>query len=186
VIVDLGAGEGGGAVRAARSDAQTLVLAVDADAAAMARPSRLAARPPRKGGLPNLVFLAGAAEELCPLLPGRVDELRIVLPWGSLLRAAVRAEPWFVDLMRTVLRPGGRVVLLVSVTERERSTGLRALDDAAVQELAGAYRGAGFGVCTARPATRDDVDALGSAWAHRLGVPDRRQAWRLELIRNQT
>jgi 16S rRNA (adenine(1408)-N(1))-methyltransferase len=151
----------------------------------MARPSRLAARAPRKGGLPNLVFLAGAAQELCSLVPSRVDELRIVLPWRSLLRAAVLAEPWLLDLLHAVLCPGGRVTMLVSVTERERTTGLPVLDESSACALVSAYGAAGFGARSARLASRDDVAELGSTWARRLGVPERREAWRLELVRNQ-
>jgi 16S rRNA (adenine(1408)-N(1))-methyltransferase len=151
----------------------------------MARPSRLVARAPRKGGLPNLVFLAGAAYELCSLLPARVDELRIVLPWGSLLRAAVLAEPWLLDLLQTVLRPGGRVILLVSITERDRTTGLPVLGESSVRSLLRAYACAGLETWSARLATRDDVADLRSAWARRLGVPERREAWRVELMRNQ-
>jgi 16S rRNA (adenine(1408)-N(1))-methyltransferase len=185
VIVDLGAGEGAGAVRAARSNPRWLVIAVDADASAMARASRLAARAPRKGGLPNLLFLAGNATELRGLLAGRVDELRVVLPWGSLLRAARTTKPWFVDMIASALSCTGRATIMLSVTSREGAAGLEPLDDHAARELASAYEACGLRVYAVRRATREDVDRLGSSWARRLGVPERREAWLLELEANR-
>jgi hypothetical protein len=54
-----------------------------------------AARPVRKGGAPNALFLTGDAIEALLLLRGRVDEVRITLPWGSLLRAVLDGERAF-------------------------------------------------------------------------------------------
>ena len=52
-------------------------------------------RAERKAGLGNALFLAGDATEALQLLHARVDELRIVLPWGSLLTAVLDGERAF-------------------------------------------------------------------------------------------
>jgi 16S rRNA (adenine(1408)-N(1))-methyltransferase len=95
VIVDLGTGDGAAVVQAARSSPEALVIGVDANAAGLVDVSRRAARPLRKGGLPNALFLSSDATEALKLLEGQLDELRITLPWGSLLRWVLSGERAF-------------------------------------------------------------------------------------------
>lgn len=179
MILDLGTGDGAAVLRSARGDADALAVGVDTDAAAMREASRRAARKPARGGLPNAIFLAGTLVELPSLFDARVDVLRVTLPWGSLLRSAINAEPAFVaDLLR-VLRPGGRFELLVSVTGRDLAVGEDVLDQAGAEALASAHRACGFTGVFVAPATQADVDASGSTWAKRLGIPERRPAWLL-------
>ena len=94
-IVDLGTGDGGAVVHAARRHPEALVIGVDTNASGLAEVSRRAARPPRKGGLPNTLFLAAEASAALALLRGRVDQVYVTLPWGSLLRAVVEGEKEF-------------------------------------------------------------------------------------------
>jgi hypothetical protein len=42
--------------------------------------------------LPNALFVVADARVALERLCGRVDELRITLPWGSLLRAVLEGE----------------------------------------------------------------------------------------------
>ena len=43
--------------------------------------------------------------------------------------------------------------------------------------FARAVQTSGLRLTACRPARRDDVAALGSSWAKRLGIPERRPAW---------
>jgi 16S rRNA (adenine(1408)-N(1))-methyltransferase len=181
LALDLGTGDGAAVIRRARHDAAALVIGVDPNAAAMRDASRLAARQPKKGGLPNALFVLAAAENLPSELDGRVDELWITLPWGSLLRGAVCAEPWLVDGMHRLLRPGAEVGMLLSVTQRDASMGLPVLDAGSIHALATTYRTFGFTPLDARAATLEDVRESGSSWARRLDIPRSRPAWRLRL-----
>ena len=90
--MDLGTGDGAAVVRLARRCPDALVIGVDASADELVDASR---RASRKGGVPNAVFLVGDAREALELLGGRVQELRIVLPWGSLLRPILDGEEAF-------------------------------------------------------------------------------------------
>jgi 16S rRNA (adenine(1408)-N(1))-methyltransferase len=94
-MVDLGTGDGAAVVRAARQQPAGLAIGVDTDAASLREVSRRAAALPRKGGLPNALFLVGEANEALGLLHGCVDELRITLPWGSLMRAVLEGDLGF-------------------------------------------------------------------------------------------
>jgi 16S rRNA (adenine(1408)-N(1))-methyltransferase len=82
-------------LRLARRDPQSLVIGVDTNASGMVDASRRAARPIGKGGAPNAIFITADATEPLLLLHERVAELRIVLPWGSLLRAVLEGERRF-------------------------------------------------------------------------------------------
>jgi hypothetical protein len=54
--------------------------------------SRRAAKPADKGGLPNALFVVGDAWQALTATTARIDEVRITLPWGSLLRAVLEGE----------------------------------------------------------------------------------------------
>jgi len=72
----------------ARACPEVLVVGVDTSADGLVETSRRA----HKGGLSNALFLVGDATQALCMLQGRVDEVRISLPWGSLLRAVLEGE----------------------------------------------------------------------------------------------
>lgn len=71
------------------------MIGVDTNASGLIDAARRTRRPARKGGLPNALFLVGDASEALALFTGRIDEVRITLPWGSLLRAVAEGERAF-------------------------------------------------------------------------------------------
>src|SRR5688572_11342903 len=139
----------------AAAEPGSLVLAIDAAAPAMAESSRRAARSPRRGGLPNVVFLASAAEALDPVLDGAADLVSILFPWGSLLRGALGLETEVTGAIARLVRPGGRVSMLLSVAPRDGVAGVPCLDEAAVAEVAVRLGGRGLRLveaCVVSPA----------------------------------
>lgn len=157
-------------------------LGLDADASRMREASVRAARPAAKGGLTNAWFAVAAAEALPHELDGRVDVLTVTLPWGSLLRGSLGPEPWFIDAVQRVLRPGGELWLLLSVTPRD-GLAISELDEGSLLGLAHGYEAVGWQVLDARPAIADDIRVSGSSWAKRLGIPARRPAAVLRVRR---
>jgi 16S rRNA (adenine(1408)-N(1))-methyltransferase len=79
-------------LRLARACPDALAIGVDAAAAGLRQASRRAHRPLRKGGLPNVMFLVADATEALTAFDGKAGEVRITLPWGSLLRDVLRGE----------------------------------------------------------------------------------------------
>jgi 16S rRNA (adenine(1408)-N(1))-methyltransferase len=150
----------------------------------MREASDRASRKPARGGVPNAIFLAGTLEEIAALgcLAGAVTEVRVTLPWGSLLRAAAIPERTFLASVAALIQPGGRLQLLLSVTERDSEPGLSLLSAGRAATLAREYEAAGFTVAAVRPATAADVESSGSSWAKRLGVAMRREAWLFETF----
>lgn len=86
-IVDLGTGDGRAVLRTARACPDTLLIGIDTNAAGLVDTSR------RAGA--NALFLVEDATSALRALEGRVAELRIVLPWGSLLRRVLEGEREF-------------------------------------------------------------------------------------------
>jgi hypothetical protein len=157
-----------------------LALAIDASHEAMRDASRRAARPARRGGLPNARFIASGVQQLPTELAGLASFVTVHFPWGSLLRAAVGADPDGAAAIARLVAPGGRLRLLLSAAERDgRAGGLVSLDPGAV---VAAYRGLGMEARACRPASADDLAAAHSSWGRRLLSSGRdRRTWLIEL-----
>jgi hypothetical protein len=163
-------------LRAARRDGECLAVGLDTDAAAMREASHRAARPQARGGLPNALFLAADGLAVPDVFHGRLDEARITLPWGALLRATLAPDADFGRRVVATLRPTGVLRLFLSLTERDaRGPGI--LDEPSAAEVVARWQRHGLRCRELRPATASDVANLGSTWAKRLGIPARRPAW---------
>jgi 16S rRNA (adenine(1408)-N(1))-methyltransferase len=184
VVADVGTGEGKSVLRRARRDPGTFFVGIDAAAEPLADASRAAARKPHRGGAANALFLVAAAEALPGPLAGRVDEACVILPWGSLLRGFCTGDPGVVGPVAGLLRDGGRLEVMLSVTEAEASGGLPPTREKRLVALLPAYAALGLECLELREAGAADVERLSSSWARRLGIPSRRTAWLLVLRRN--
>lgn len=125
----------------------------------------------------NALFAVAAAEALPQELEDTVTSLSIDLPWGSLLRGLIDPSPAVLGGIARVLRPGGQLTALLSITERDRGT---PLGPASIDRAA--YARCGLTVTGWRPGTIVEVVASDSSWAKRLG-PGRRPVWKLTARR---
>ena len=164
---------------AAAAQADRLVVGVDASAAAMAVASRRAGATPRRGGLPNALFVVAAVEALPRELDGVADLVTVHFPWGSLLRGLLGADLATMAALTRVMRPGATLSMLLSSTARDRGAGVEPIQERALHALAAAYGRHGLTVTEARPATSADVAAARSTWGKRLGAGVQRPAWLL-------
>lgn len=181
--MDVGTGDGRFVLRTARSEPQTLVVGIDADATSMMDTARRASRKADRGGAPNALFVVSAAEALPAEMAPIADRVTIHFPWGSLLRGLLRCEPQIILPIVRLARPRALVSMLVSVTNADHATGLRPLDVRSVSELATEFDARGVELVNARPATDSDIRAANSTWAKRLAAGGRREAWLLEFRR---
>lgn len=180
MIVDLGTGDGRAVLARAAADPHAFVIGIDANASAMAESSRRAARGRGARRLANAWFAVESAEALPGPLANVASTVTIVMPWGSLLRGVLGLDAAVLDGIASIVAPGGRVEILVSVTPKDAVEGLASLDRDAEAAIANAWAAAGFALVSMRPATAGDLRETRSSWARRLG--DRR-AWRIELVR---
>lgn len=124
----------------------------------------------------NARFVVAAAEALPGELAGAVAAVSIYFPWGSLLRGLVDPSPMVLGGIARVLRPGGSLTALLSITERDGGTplGPGSIDRAA-------YARCDLAVAAWRGATVVEVAASDSSWAKRLGRA--RPIWKLSARR---
>jgi 16S rRNA (adenine(1408)-N(1))-methyltransferase len=146
---------------AAARQPDTLVVGVDANAAAMADSSRRASRG--RTGLPNALFAVAAAERPPEALHGLAGSLTVNFPWGSLLRGLLGQDDTVLAGMARLMAPGAEGVVLLSVVPRD---GMPPVPPRA--SLAAAYEPHSLDLVDMRPATPEEVAESGSSWAKRL------------------
>jgi 16S rRNA (adenine(1408)-N(1))-methyltransferase len=176
VALDLGTGDGRAVLASAAARPDTLVIGLDASAAAMTDSSRRAAR---RGALPNALFAVASAER--PPLSGIAREITVHFPWASLLRGVLGADDAVLSGVAMLAAPGATVTALVSVVPRDGVPPLPPED-----VLAAAYGRAGLRLLEARPATADEVAASGSSWAKRLRAGSERPVTLLKSVATRT
>lgn len=178
-MVDVGAGDGRAVRRRAESEPRTLAVGIDANAAGLVDVSRRAARPARKGGRPNALFVVAAAEELPGPLARRADLVTVTMPWGSLLRGVLGADEGVAANLAALLAPNGRLLVHASVTDTDRA-GLPPIDRGTTERAARDFARHGLRLDDARLALPRELLATRSSWARRLGD---RPVWRFEYRR---
>jgi 16S rRNA (adenine(1408)-N(1))-methyltransferase len=150
----------------------------------MAKASRRAARNPKKGGLPNALFVAAGVEVLPHELAGLADLVTVRFPWGSLLRGALGLDEGAAIAIARLVSPLGALEMTVSITDRDavgdgRPAGPFGQPD--VERIRETYADLGFRLCDVRSLDRADLRAIDSSWAQRLRVDRDRVAWVLRL-----
>ncbi len=174
ILIDVGTGDGKHALATARANPATLVIGVDASPDAMRRASARAAARPARGGLPNVLFLWAAAEDLPSDLDGVAGEIHVLMPWGSLLRGVLAPDEAILGNLARVAAP--RAGLLVTLNLHawqppvpEVAGIAEPTPDSALSGLAGTYQRAGWRLTGARYLSPDEVEALATSWTRRLG-----------------
>jgi 16S rRNA (adenine(1408)-N(1))-methyltransferase len=168
----------------ARNEPGALVIGIDASAAAMAESSLRAARPIRKGGLPNALFVVAAAERPPRELNELAAEVTILFPWGSLLRGSLALDD-ACDAAAGIARlvaSGGVIRTLISIDPRD-GLDVPSLEASAGDALAARWSGFGLTLTAFEPAGPGAIDASASSWARRLTAGRDRAVWRVELAR---
>lgn len=179
MTIDAGTGDGRAVLAAAAREPATLVLGLDANAAAMTEASRRAARAVRKGGLPNAAFIVAAAEALPADLAGLADLVTVRFPWGSLLRGVVGRDEAVAAGLAVLVRAGGALELVLAPIERDGLEGLPTTTDGLIEGAAKAFEMHGFVIDRAAVMTSTETRATGSTWARRLD----RRATLIRLVR---
>jgi len=181
VVADIGTGDGRAVLARAAAEPISLVLGVDAVAAAMAEASRRAARR----GPANAMFLAVGAETLAEtMLAGRVNLVTVGFPWGSLLRGVLGLDAQALSGLAALVAPGGGIEVLASVVPTDGVDGIATLDAGREPAICQAWAREGLDLVSMRPATAAEIAASRSSWARRLRSDGAsRLVWRLELCR---
>jgi 16S rRNA (adenine(1408)-N(1))-methyltransferase len=179
VTIDAGTGDGGAVLATAAREPATLVLGLDANAASMTEASRRAARPVRKGGLPNAAFVLAAGEAPPGELIAIAELVTVRLPWGSLLRGVVGRDEQVATGLASLVAPHGAIELLVAPMERDRLDGIPTSSEGLAAGADAAFAPLGFDIERVGEPTPAEIRATGSTWARRL----ERRATFIRLVR---
>jgi SAM-dependent methyltransferase len=170
VLADVGCGDGRHTVRWAERRPDALVVGLDAETTRLDR--SLAAVRRRKL---NVFFVGAAAEQPPEPLLGRVAEIAVVMPWGSLLDGILGADE---HVLRSVLALGAAGAVMDVVVNVRPWDAPASVDRklAATPEptpehlelLVTAYRKLGWELEPLGWLSDQDARALGSTWASRV------------------
>lgn len=172
--MDIGTGDGRFVYRAARENPRKFYVGIDASRAALEKISMKATRKPAKGGLPNVLFVQAAVEDLPEELDGAADEIHIHFPWGSLLKAVVLGDEAVVRSLRRICAPGCLLEIVIGLdpvrdkTEVER-LGLPAMNEDYFRSvLIPRYEKAGFELADFGEMDAGEWSKLETSWARKL------------------
>jgi 16S rRNA (adenine(1408)-N(1))-methyltransferase len=174
IVIDIGTGDGLFVYQRARQNPNKFFIGIDANPRPLEKVSEKIHRNPAKGGLPNVLFIQAAIEELPPELDGVADEAHIHFPWGSLLQAVATGDEKALSNLRRICSAGGMLEIVMGLdAERDRSEierlGLKALtSDYIKEELIPRYRAVGFEIIESGALAQGEWPKIESSWAKRL------------------
>lgn len=181
VILDIGTGDGRFVSAAARANPNKFFIGVDANAKPLEKLSTKVTRKPSKGGLPNVMFVQAAVEDLPDELDATADEIHIHFPWGSLLRAVATADEKVIASLRRVAASGCLLEIVIGVDPERDKAEIERLD---IPELTPIflhsylfpkYSKAGFTLLDHGRLNQAEWSRLETSWARKLqGNSDRK------------
>src|SRR5688572_4300861 len=174
IVIDLGTGDGTFVYQSAKENPDRFYIGIDANPRPLEKISEKIHRRPAKGGLPNVMFVQAAAEDLPPELEGVADEVHIHFPWGSLLHAVVSAERAFLRAVHAICAPDALLEVIAGLDpERDQAEierlGLPSLSTSFIDTvLAPRYADGGFEIIERGVLSEPEWTKLKSSWAKRL------------------
>lgn len=156
----------------ARAESNRLFLGLDASRDALVDSTRRASARPARGGLANAAFVHASLEALPGELAGLADEVTVLFPWGSLLRATAAPDAELLARIRAVCQPGAslRAVFSVAATDQREAERLGIPGTFEPSRFEAAYADAGFEGAKLRLLAAAEVAAIPTAWARRLAA----------------
>jgi 16S rRNA (adenine(1408)-N(1))-methyltransferase len=181
VVMDIGTGDGRYVYRSAQENPRKFFIGVDANAKPLEKVSMKATRKPAKGGLPNILFVRAAVEDLPEEFNGKADEVHIHFPWGSLLRAVAVGDGVVLCALRRICASEALVEIVIGIdpvrdkTEVER-LGLPVMSDDYLRDvLIPKYEAAGFKLVNSGSMDAGEWSRLETSWARKLQGGDGRK-----------
>ncbi|HEV7396789.1 MAG TPA: methyltransferase domain-containing protein [Pyrinomonadaceae bacterium] len=171
IVIDLGTGDGLFVYQSARLNPRKFYIGIDANVRPLEKISEKIHRKPAKGGLPNVLFLQAAIEDLPDELNDVADEIHVHFPWGSLLRAVMVGEPVSLAGLRRLCAPDALLEVIVGADEQRDAGELERLGVTSLSVTAipvAAYAQAGFEIIESGERLPAEWPDLETSWAKRL------------------
>ncbi|WP_035302981.1 16S rRNA (adenine(1408)-N(1))-methyltransferase KamB [Actinokineospora inagensis] len=171
-LLDVGTGDGKHALHLARAHPDLLVIGLDAATDNMRRAATKAAASPKKGGLPNLLYLWAAAEQP-PAELSDITEVHVLMPWGSLLRGVLGSDPAMLTALAALCAPDTPFLITLNLHAwrppvPEVGTHPEPTPDSAAEDLGPALKAAHWHLHAAEYLDDAGIAALATSWTRRL------------------
>jgi 16S rRNA (adenine(1408)-N(1))-methyltransferase len=175
IVIDIGTGDGLFVYQCARRNPKKFYIGIDANPRPLEKVSEKIHRKPSKGGLPNVIFIQSAVEELPSELDAVADEVHVHFPWGSLLRAVARGDQAVLLNLRRICSSEALLEVVIGLDpERDRSEierlglpesiSISYIDSTLVAH----YREAGFEILERGMLSPSEWPKVQTSWAKRL------------------
>ncbi len=182
VVVDIGTGDGRFVYRSALANPNKFYIGIDANTKPLEKISMKATRrKPSKGGLPNVLFVQAAIENLPEELNAAADEIHIHFPWGSLLSAVVTGKESVLSSLRRICAPECLVEIVIGIDQERDKSEIERLElpqlssDYLENVLIPKYQAAGFEIIDKGILLPADWSKLETSWARKLQGGSNRQ-----------
>lgn len=179
--MDIGTGDGRFVYQAARLNPNKFYIGIDANAKPLEKLSMKATRKPAKGGLPNVLFIQAAVENLPEELNETADELHIHFPWGSLLKSVVCGDEAILASLRRLCAPEGLLEIIIGIDETRDKSEIERLELPPISleylkdVLIPKYQSAGFEFREKGVLDTSEWSCLETSWARKLQGSENRQ-----------
>lgn len=173
-MVDIGTGDGLLVYRSAPFNPHTFFIGIDANSRPLEKISEKIHRKPARGGQKNVLFVQSAVEGLPSELDGIANEVTIIFPWGSLLRAVVTGDQAILKNLRRICSSGALVKVVVSLDFAKDKSEIERLGlpqpsvEYVETVLKKQYESAGLKIVSATQFTSPDLTEFETTWARRL------------------
>ncbi|MBP7928292.1 class I SAM-dependent methyltransferase, partial [Patescibacteria group bacterium] len=180
----LGTGDGRFVFTQAKNNPNNLHIGVDPSAKQLEVYSKKA----NKERLENVLFGIGSIEHMPQELNGLVDELYIILPWGTLLEAIVKVNE-NAKKIPYVLKKGGKLKIILGYTRDTEPSETKRLN---LQELTPKYideivikgfENLNLTSTNIRELTKKDLQKFESTWSKKLAFGKERPIYLLSFTK---
>jgi 16S rRNA (adenine(1408)-N(1))-methyltransferase len=174
IVIDIGTGDGLFVYQCARRNPKKFYIGIDANPRPLEKISEKIHRKPSKGGLPNVIFIQSAVEDLPSELDGVADEVHVHFPWGSLLRAVATGNQAVLLNLRRICSSEALLEVVIGLDpERDHSEierlGLQSISIEYIDStLVPDYRQAGFEILERGVLSPSEWPKVQTSWAKRL------------------
>ncbi|MDQ3666153.1 MAG: class I SAM-dependent methyltransferase [Acidobacteriota bacterium] len=174
IIIDIGTGDGLFVFECARQNPRKFYIGIDANARPLEKISERIYRKPGKGGLPNVLFLQAAVEDLPSELDGVADEVHVHFPWGSLLGAVATGNEVVLRNLRRICSAGALLEIVIGFDPVRDVSELKRLEIPSLtlayidSFLAPRYEKSGFAILERGVSPQSEWANVQTSWARRL------------------
>ncbi|MGI8897018.1 MAG: hypothetical protein ACR2IB_01370 [Pyrinomonadaceae bacterium] len=170
----MGTGDGLFVIECARQNPRKFYIGIDANARPLEKISEKIHRKPAKGGLPNVLFLQAAVEDLPSELDGVADEVHVHFPWGSLLGAVATGNEVVLRDLRRICSADALLEIIIGFDPVRDVSELKRLEihslslDHIDSFLAPRYETSGFAIIARGVLPQSEWASVQTSWARRL------------------